>query len=73
MTGSGAIAGSRFVRLVNVVNTWSSGVWWGARKNIATKITATPTTCHQTEMSLSSATSRIPNVFRRPWRNSTTP
>ncbi len=35
-------------------------------------ITVTPTTCHHTETSLSNATSRIPNVFNRACRTSTT-
>ena len=46
-------------------------VCWSGTTNRIPKITSTPATCHQTLTSFSSATSRIPKVFIRPWIAST--
>ena len=59
------------VRLTILVNT-NVADWWcdGTNASRAT-MSRTPTMCHQTLMSLSSATSRMPNWFSSPCRSST--
>ena len=56
--------------LVNTVPRSVLGFWLSRTQTMT--MTATPTTCHHTEMSLSSATRRIPKVFRSACRMSTT-
>src|SRR5690348_3629217 len=52
----------------SLVNTNDTDWWWSGITTSTATISTTPTTCHQTEMSLNSATTRTPNVFNRPCR-----
>ena len=50
------------------VKTNSADAWWSGTKIRTSRITATPMTCHHTEMPLMRATRWLPAMFTRAWK-----
>src|SRR5579859_1152669 len=55
------------VLLTKWLNTYDADWWCPGAKASAPTISSTPTMCHQTLTLFSSATSRTPKEFSRPW------
>ena len=50
------------------VKTNLADAWWSGTKIRTSRITATPMTCHHTEMPLILATRWLPAMFTRAWK-----